>query len=83
MISQGYITEWNKTVPWQTNEQVEQDLVICKAPVEIFKDSFLAGSLAFRGGCALHKLQLQPLLRYSEDIDWIQKKEEFISFNSR
>ena len=27
MIPQAYITEWASQVPWQTNEQVEQDLV--------------------------------------------------------
>lgn len=74
MIPQAYITEWSKNVPWQTNEQVEQDLVICRALVEIFKDDFLADNLAFRGGTALHKLYLQPQPRYSEDIDLVQIK---------
>ena len=74
MIPQAYITEWSKNVPWQTNEQVEQDLVICRALVEIFNDKFLADSLAFRGGTALHKLYLQSQPRYSEDIDLVQIK---------
>jgi predicted nucleotidyltransferase component of viral defense system len=74
MIPQAYITEWSDNVPWQTNEQVEQDLVICRALVEIFKDDFLAQSLAFRGGTALHKIYLQPQPRYSEDIDLVQIK---------
>ena len=72
MIPQAYITEWANQVPWQTNEQVEQDLVICRALVEIFSDEFLAKSLAFRGGTALHKLYLSPQPRYSEDIDLVQ-----------
>ena len=72
MIPQAYITEWASQVPWQTNEQVEQDLVICRALVEIFSDEFLAKSLAFRGGTALHKLYLNPQPRYSEDIDLVQ-----------
>lgn len=72
MIPQAYITEWANHVPWQTNEQVEQDLVICRALVEIFSDEFLAKSLAFRGGTALHKLYLSPQSRYSEDIDLVQ-----------
>jgi predicted nucleotidyltransferase component of viral defense system len=76
MIPQAYITEWSNNVPWQTNEQVEQDLVICRALVEIFKDDFLADSLAFRGGTALHKLYLQPQPRYSEDIDLVQVRSE-------
>lgn len=72
MIPQAYITEWSHKVPWQTNEQVEQDLIICRALTEIFKDEFLANHLAFRGGTALHKLYLSPQPRYSEDIDLVQ-----------
>lgn len=62
--------------PWQANEQVEQDLVICRALVEIFSDDWLASSLAFRGGTALHKLHLHPQPRYSEDIDLVQVRAE-------
>lgn len=72
MIPQAYILEWSQLVPWQSNEQVEQDLIICRALVEIFSDDWLAGRLAFRGGTALHKLYLQPQPRYSEDIDLVQ-----------
>lgn len=49
MIPRAFITEWGNQVPWQTNEQVEQDLVICRALVEIFSDEWLASRLAFRG----------------------------------
>ncbi len=76
MIPQAYITAWSQHVPWQSNEQVEQDLVICRALVEIFSDEWLANSLAFRGGTALHKLYLQPQTRYSEDIDLVQVRTE-------
>lgn len=76
MIPQAYITEWANYVPWQTNEQVEQDLVICRSLVEIFSDEWLASRLAFRGGTALHKLYLQPQPRYSEDIDLVQIRPE-------
>ncbi len=76
MIPQAYITEWSQQVPWQSNEQVEQDLVICRALVEIFSDEWLASSLAFRGGTALHKLYLNPQPRYSEDIDLVQVRAE-------
>lgn len=65
MIPQYDIIAWSNHVPWKTNEQVEQDLVICRSLVEIFKDDFLAKSLAFRGGTALHKLYLYPESRYS------------------
>ncbi|HZY35276.1 MAG TPA: nucleotidyl transferase AbiEii/AbiGii toxin family protein [Mucilaginibacter sp.] len=76
MIPQSDIIEWSNHVPWQTNEQVEQDLVICRALVEIFNDEFLAGHLAFRGGTALHKLYLLPQPRYSEDLDFVQIEAE-------
>jgi len=76
MIPQAFITEWSQNVPWQTNEQVEQDLIICRALVEIFSDEWLADRLAFRGGTALHKLYLEPQPRYSEDIDLVQLKAE-------
>jgi predicted nucleotidyltransferase component of viral defense system len=75
MIPQANIIEWSNSVPWQTNEQVEQDLVICRALVEIFNDDLLATNLAFRGGTALHKLYLHPQPRYSEDIDLVQISE--------
>jgi predicted nucleotidyltransferase component of viral defense system len=74
MIPQAHITEWSHFVPWQTNEQVEQDLIICRALIAIFNDNFLSEHLAFRGGTALHKLYLKPQPRYSEDIDLVQIK---------
>lgn len=76
MIPEAYIREWANYVPWQTSEQVEQDLVICRALVTIFSDEWLTASLAFRGGTALHKLYLQPQPRYSEDIDLVQVRPE-------
>lgn len=76
MIPQAHITEWSSLVPWRTNEQVEQDLIISRALVEIFSDNFLADRLAFRGGTALHKLQISPQPRYSEDIDLVQITNE-------
>lgn len=56
MIPEFAIREWNETVPWTDSEQVEQDLLICRALTEIYKDEYLASHLAFRGGTALHKL---------------------------
>lgn len=64
MIPQNDIIEWSNTVAWKTNEQIEQDLVICRALVQIFNDDYLAEHLAFRGGTALHKLYLQPQPRF-------------------
>ncbi len=58
--------------PGKQMSRLSQDLVICRALVEIFSDKFLADRLAFRGGTALHKLYLEPQPRYSEDIDLVQ-----------
>lgn len=66
---------WRVTyAPWREFAQVEQDLIISRALVEIFSDEFLRKNLAFRGGTALHKLYLNPAPRYSEDIDLVQVK---------
>ena len=74
MIPKPYIAKWQEHAPWKQFYQVEQDLVISRALVEIFSDEFLRGNLAFRGGTALHKLYLNPAPRYSEDIDLVQIK---------
>lgn len=60
MIAKDFITEWREHAPWVTDAQVEQDLVISRALVEIFRVPQLARQVAFRGGTALHKLQLRP-----------------------
>ena len=72
MIDRASILAWNETAPWTEPAMVEQDLIICRALVDIFSDEFLREQLAFRGGTALHKLYLQPQPRYSEDIDLVQ-----------
>lgn len=71
MIPQDFITEWREKSPWMQLSQVEQDLVICRALVEIFNHPALKEKLAFRGGTALFKLHM-PAARYSEDIDLVQ-----------
>jgi len=75
MIPKPYIAKWQEHAPWNEFSQVEQDLIISRALVEIFSDEFLRENLAFRGGTALHKLYLNPAPRYSEDIDLVQIKE--------
>ena len=74
MIPKPHIAKWQDHAPWKQFYQVEQDLVISRALVEIFSDDFLRENLAFRGGTALHKLYLNPAPRYSEDIDLVQIK---------
>ena len=72
MIPKAFITEWRDQAPWSQDAWVEQDLVISRALVEIFRLQDLAANLAFRGGTALYKLYLLPAARYSEDIDLVQ-----------
>ena len=72
MIAERYITEWSGSFPWTKNSFVEQDMVICRALVDIFSDPFLSNALAFRGGTAIHKLHFSPQVRYSEDIYLVQ-----------
>lgn len=54
MIPRDYITEWRARAPWIEDFQIEQDLVISRALVEIFSELSLAEALAFRGGTALY-----------------------------
>ena len=76
MIPKGYITAWRTHAPWAIDAQVEQDLVISRALVDMFRVAELTESLLFRGGTALYKLYLMPAARYSEDIDLVQARPE-------
>lgn len=76
MIPRDYVTEWRAEVPWIDDAQVEQDLVISRALVDIFSHPVLHRALAFRGGTALYKLHVKPPARYSEDIDLVQVEPE-------
>jgi predicted nucleotidyltransferase component of viral defense system len=74
VIPQAHITAWRATAPWSDDAQVEQDLVLSRAVVELFADATLADTIALRGGTALNKLFIDPPRRYSEDIDLVQIK---------
>ena len=58
-------------VPWASQRQVEQDLLLCRSMAAIFNDGFLHSQVAMRGGTLLHKVYLTPPSRYSEDIDLV------------
>lgn len=45
MIPRRYIEEWKAVAPWPNDAQVEQDLVIARALVEIFSDDLLKNHL--------------------------------------
>ena len=72
MIPFDYITEWRAEAPWTSEAQVEQDLILSRALVELYSDEVLRREVAFRGGTALHRLFLKRPERYSEDIDLVQ-----------
>jgi len=76
MIPQSYIESWRTQVPWQTLAMVEQDMVISRALIDLYNQPQVQNSLIFRGGTALNKLIFDPPARYSEDIDFIQRRPE-------
>lgn len=76
MIPEIFVEQWRNIAKWQTLPQIEQDLVISRSLVELYNDSYIKHALVFRGGTALNKLFLNPPARYSEDIDFVQKRPE-------
>ena len=72
MIPTQNIVAWGHVAPWTEARQIEQDLIISRALVEIFSDPMLRDALRFRGGTALNKLHFPAPLRYSEDIDLVR-----------
>ena len=72
MIPAQNIVAWGNLVPWTDARQIEQDLIISRALVEIFSDPGLREALRLRGGTALNKLHFPVPLRYSEDIDLVR-----------
>lgn len=72
MIPETNITAWSLIAPWAEPRQVEQDLIISRALVEISNHDLLGTELRFRGGTALNKIIFPEPLRYSEDIDLVR-----------
>lgn len=72
MIPAMNIIAWGNIAPWAEQRQVEQDLMISRAIVELFTDDFLQEEMRFRGGTALNKLHFPAPLRYSEHIDLVR-----------
>jgi predicted nucleotidyltransferase component of viral defense system len=72
MIPNQNIVAWGNVAPWAEPRQIEQDLIISRALVEIVSDDMLSKALRFRGGTALNKLHFPAPLRYSEDIDLVR-----------
>ena len=70
-ITRQDILAHQTVAPWSAQHQVEQDLLLCRAMVELLNDAFLSAQIAMRGGTLLHKAHLAPPSRYSEDIDLV------------
>lgn len=71
MIPRADITAWRKYAPWNSNEQVEQDLIICRALVELYSHPRIQTTCAFRGErpstnstCLLHLAILKILISF-------------------
>ena len=73
MIPRAHINAWRKVAPWPDSSQIEQDLILSRALIEMYQRPEVAQGVVFRGGTALHKLFFQPPGRYSEDIDLVQR----------
>jgi len=74
MIPRPIIIEWRSFAPWVEDFMVEQDLIMSRALVELYRQPKIRETLAFRGGTSLHKLFIQPPARYSEDLDFVHVK---------
>jgi predicted nucleotidyltransferase component of viral defense system len=72
VIPQASITAWRSIAPWADDAQVEQDLILSRAVVDLFAEPSISDKIALRGGTALNKLFIRPPSRYSEDIDLVQ-----------
>ncbi len=77
MIPRSYITEWRNYAPWILDSQVEHDLILSRLLVELFSNEKISSSLLLRGGTALYKIYFNnKSIRFSEDIDLVQKKNK-------
>jgi hypothetical protein len=50
MIPEAFIVEWRAHTRWATDDQIEHDLVLSRALVQVFSDPLIASSLALRVG---------------------------------
>ena len=76
MIPREFILGWRQHAQWKNLVQVEQDLIISRALVDLYNEPHVREALVFRGGTALNKLFLKPPTRYSEDLDFVQKNTD-------
>lgn len=72
MIPRVALDAWAQQVPWPDPLDVEQDLILSRAIVDIAGHPRLGSELAFRGGTSIHKLHLPRPWRYSNDLDYVR-----------
>lgn len=70
MIPRAHINAWRKVAPWPDSAQVEQDLALSRALVELYRRPEIAQGVVFRGGTALHKLFFQPPVATPKISTW-------------
>jgi predicted nucleotidyltransferase component of viral defense system len=70
VIPRAALVQWGAKVPWPTDEDIEQDLIMSRLMIDIANDALLGPELVMRGGTCLHKIHLPEPLRYSEDLDY-------------
>jgi predicted nucleotidyltransferase component of viral defense system len=75
MIDKQTLLSWRDNAPWVNAAQIEQDLIISRALIEIYSHPLLKNELVFRGGTALQKCFYNYPTRYSEDLDFVQIKQ--------
>lgn len=75
MIPGYIIQQWKDKATWQSNTQVEHDLILTRALVSLYQQPNIRNNLAFRGGTALNKIFINPPARYSEDLDFVLMKD--------
>lgn len=76
MIPQYCITAWRQKAEWIEDFQIEQDLILSRALVNLYSLPLIYDNFAFRVGTALNKLYIHDGARYSEDIDLVQIRPE-------
>ena len=60
MIPVNLIEQWRDVAKWRTLPQVEHDLLLSRALVDLYNEPYIKDTLVFRGGTALNKLFLRP-----------------------
>lgn len=73
LISPAVIAHWRTKVPWVSDDNVEQDLILSRLMIEIARHPLLRSELVMRGGTCFHKLWLDRPWRYSEDLDYVRR----------